>query len=89
MGLNFQSDEGQPLDSELFAVWAAAVVLVAEVEATVVLCCSLPIILAAFVVLLDDGSTVVVVCTTLSDPSSWIPCSVVSSKLDDWPDSVS
>ena len=37
----------------------------------------------------DDDDDVVVVCTALSDPSSLAPFSVVSSKLDEWLDSVS
>lgn len=92
LGSNFQPNENQLLDLELDFVGAAAVALVVEVEATVVLNCSLLVVLAAFVVLDDDDDDdddVVVVCTALSDPSSLAPFSVVSSKLDEWLDSVS
>lgn len=95
LGSNFQPNENQLLDLELDLVGAAAVALVVEVEATVVLNCSLLVVLAAFVVLDDDDDDdddeddEVVVCTALSDPSSLAPFSVVSSKLDEWLDSVS
>jgi len=88
VGSNFQPIENQLLDLELVFVGAAAVVLVVEVEVTVVLSCSPLVILVAFVVLVDDVDDVVV-CTALSDPSSLASFPVVSSKPDAGFDSVS